>query len=130
MTSREVSELWTHRNVSTDDHHLAYPAAFIPETLDLNKELPPMPRPSMEQAEPVASLYGSDDRHSEDGLYVNTGGWLSTDIDNDSEPGDVGEYLFVNLASLRGSNEGNCWRCGMILFRHIKGNLPCFGITI
>jgi hypothetical protein len=92
MTPREVSEPWTHRDI---DYQPPYPA-FIPDTPDLNKELPPMPRPSMEKA-PMTALYGSDDRHSDDyhNQFIDTSRWMGTDMDNDndSELADVGEYI-------------------------------------
>lgn len=96
MTPREVSEPWMHRDISLGDHqpeHSPYPA-FIPDTPDLNKELPPMPRPSMEKA-PMTALYGSDDRHSDDyhNQFIDTSRWMGTDMDNDSESADVGEYI-------------------------------------
>lgn len=127
MTPREVSEPWTHRDISLDDHHSPYPA-FIPDTPDLrlNKELPPPPMPLVL---PATALYGSDDRHSED-FYANTRGWMSTNMDNDSESGGVGEYIiFVDLTSLHGSNE-DCWRYGMICFGKSRVTCPVLALLL
>ena len=92
MSPRDVllSEPWTYRDISPNNHQHSTNIGLIPDTPDLNKKLPPMPRPSMDEAEPERAIYGTENGRLEQ--YASMNVWTEMEMDHGIEATDIGEY--------------------------------------
>jgi len=95
-TPREPIESLDYHDIPSNDNdnNLVSSPFTLNATINCDKELPPMPQPSLvEEEEPEDTVYGDSGRE-DDFLRERTTSWM--DMDSGSESDDTGEHYSLH----------------------------------
>lgn len=94
MATRTPTEAWGYTDFPPNQQQQQQPPTLIPAfTADalpnFDKELPPMPRPSLEEGSQESTIYGDTARRLDEVVGRNPRSWM--DMDSGSESDSVGK---------------------------------------